>query len=110
MEKPKVSLGGRDAGHKRLPLIATGFVVMVCVAILALSGWREWMMRQAALENAEVGVANLARSLTQHADDTFELADSVIAGLVDRLEMDGTSPAAIANISGTIATRSTRER
>jgi diguanylate cyclase (GGDEF)-like protein/PAS domain S-box-containing protein len=105
LEKLKVSLGRRDAGHKRLPLIAAGFVVMVCVAILALSGWREWMMRDAALESAEVDVANLARSLTQHADDTFELADSLIGGLVDRLEMDGTSPAAIAKLQEVIDLR-----
>ena len=77
-----MSLGRRDAGQKRLPLVAAGFVVMVCVAILALSGWREWMMRDAALENAEVDVANLARS-----------------------EMDGTSPAAIAKLQEVIDLR-----
>jgi hypothetical protein len=37
------------------------------------------MLRDAALRNAEVDVANLARSLTQHAEDTFELADSLAA-------------------------------
>ena len=43
-------------------------------------------------------MANLARSLTQHAEDSFELADTVLVGLVDRLETDGTSPAAVAKI------------
>jgi diguanylate cyclase (GGDEF)-like protein/PAS domain S-box-containing protein len=105
LEKLKMSLGRRDTGLKRLPLVAAAFVVMVCVAILALSAWREWKLRDAALENAEVEVANLARALTQHAEDTFELADSLISGFVNRLEMDGSSPAAIAKLQDVIDLR-----
>jgi PAS domain-containing protein len=73
-------------------------VALTCVAILALSGWREWKSRQIDLHNAEVEMANLARSLTQHADDTFELTDTILVGLVDRLQTGGTSPAAIEKI------------
>ena len=102
MEKLKVRLGRRDGGPKRLSLIAAAFVVLVCVAILALSGWREWTFRDAALRNAEVGVANLAQSLAQHAEDTFELADTFVIGLAHRLETDGTSPAAIAKLQNVI--------
>jgi diguanylate cyclase (GGDEF)-like protein/PAS domain S-box-containing protein len=88
----------RAFGQNQLPLWAAGFVALACVAILALSGWREWSSRQIDLKNAEVDMANLARSLTQHADDTFELTDTVLVGLVDRLEIDGTGSAAIAKI------------
>jgi len=73
-------------------------VALICVAILVLSGWREWSSREAELKNAEVDVANLSESLTQHADDTFELADNVLTGLVHRLEVDGTGPEAIARL------------
>ncbi len=100
-----MSLSRRDAGLKRLPLVAAAFVVMVCVAILALGAWREWTFRGAALRNAEVNVANLARSLSQHAEDTFELADSLIGGLVNQLEMDGTDPVAIAKLQNVIDLR-----
>jgi diguanylate cyclase (GGDEF)-like protein/PAS domain S-box-containing protein len=100
-----MSLGRRESGLKRLPLIAAAFVVLVCVAILALSGWREWTFRDAALRNAEVNVGNLAQSLTQHAEDTFELADTVLIGLVNRLETDGTSPPAIARLQNDIDLR-----
>jgi diguanylate cyclase (GGDEF)-like protein/PAS domain S-box-containing protein len=105
LEKLKKGLGRRDAGLKRLPLIAAAFVVLVCVAILALSGWREWTFRDAALRNAEVGVANLAQSLAQHAEDTFELADTILIGLANRLETDGTSPPAIARLQDIIDLR-----
>jgi hypothetical protein len=87
-----------NIGETRLPLWVAGFVALTCVAILALSGWREWSSRQIDLHNAEVEMANLARSLTQHADDTFELTDTILVGLVDRLQTGGTSPAAIEKI------------
>jgi hypothetical protein len=73
-------------------------VALICVAILVLSDWREWSTREAELKNAEVDVANLSESLTQHADDTLELADNVLTGLVHRLGIDGTAPDAIARL------------
>ena len=81
---------GRDLGKTRLPIWAAGFVILTCFAILGLSGWREWETRNAELRNAEIDVANLAHSLIQHADDTFELVDTILVGLVHRLELDGT--------------------
>jgi diguanylate cyclase (GGDEF)-like protein/PAS domain S-box-containing protein len=81
-----------------LPLWAATFVALICVAIFALSGWREWSARDAELKNAEIDMANLAESLAQHADDTFELVDNVLTGVVNRLEVDGTGPDAIARL------------
>ncbi|MBR0757109.1 diguanylate cyclase [Bradyrhizobium jicamae] len=88
----------RDLGKTRLPLWAAGFVVLACAAVLAMGGWREWESRRVDLSRAEVDMANLARSLTQHADDTFDLADTILTGMVDRLETGGTEPAAIARV------------
>src|SRR5438034_10866526 len=90
--------GRRELGKTRLPVWTALFVTLSCAAILALSGWREWESRQLDLHGAEVEMANLARSLTQHADDSFELTDTILVGLVDRLETDGTSPAAVEKI------------
>jgi diguanylate cyclase (GGDEF)-like protein/PAS domain S-box-containing protein len=95
----------REIGKTRLPLWAAGFVALACVAILALSGWREWESRQVELRNAEVDMANLARSLAQHAEDTFELADTILAGMADRMEVGGTSPAAIEKIQAFLKAR-----
>src|SRR6266581_4861942 len=75
---------GRSPTH--LPIWAGAFVVLICFAILALSGWREWSTREAELRNAEVDVANLAESLTQHADDTFELIDGSGPDAIGRLQ------------------------
>ncbi|MCP3394345.1 diguanylate cyclase [Bradyrhizobium sp. CCGB12] len=100
----------RELGKTRLPLWAAGFVVLICVAILGLSAWREWEARNADLRNAEVDVANLAHSLVQHADDTFELADTILVGLVHRLEIDGTGPDTIARLQVYLPTRKSSDR
>jgi diguanylate cyclase (GGDEF)-like protein/PAS domain S-box-containing protein len=71
---------------KRLPQLAGGFVALVCVAIIALSAWSEWASREKELGESEVELGNLARSLTQHAEDTFELGQSLLTGIVVALE------------------------
>ena len=50
------------------------FVVAVCLVIVTLEAWRDWSERQDELLQAESMMTNLARSLTQHAEDTFEIA------------------------------------
>lgn len=86
------------AGWSRLPLRAAAFVVLTCATILGVSGWREWAARDAVLKGAETEMANIARSLTQHAEDSLDLLDSGIVGVVSRLEIDGTAPATVAKL------------
>jgi diguanylate cyclase (GGDEF)-like protein/PAS domain S-box-containing protein len=88
----------RDVDHAHLVTRAAAFVALVCIVILALSGWREWVSRNTELKNAEADMSNLARSLTQHADDTLEIADTILIGMVYRLENGGAEPAALARL------------
>lgn len=101
---------GRELGKTRLSLWAAGFVILTCFAILGLSAWREWETRNADLKNAEIDVANLAHSLIQHADDTFELVDTILVGLVHRLEIDGTGPDTITKLQAYLPTRKSSDR
>jgi diguanylate cyclase (GGDEF)-like protein/PAS domain S-box-containing protein len=93
-----MSSARREHAALRLPIWAAVFLSLVCLAILGLSSWREWSSRDAELKSTEIDMANLAQSLVQHADDTFELADNVITGLVHRLGIDGNGPDAIARL------------
>ena len=93
------------AGWSRLPLRAAAFVVLTCVAILGVSGWREWAARDQVLKGAETEMANVARSLTQHAEDSLDLLDSGVVGVVSRLEMDGTDPSTIAKLGNVLDAR-----
>jgi diguanylate cyclase (GGDEF)-like protein len=69
------------------------FVVVVCLVIVSLEAWRDWSERHDELLQAESMMTNLARSLTQHAEDTFEIADAVIVDLADRATSSDWSPA-----------------
>jgi diguanylate cyclase (GGDEF)-like protein/PAS domain S-box-containing protein len=69
--------------------MAAAFVALVCVTIVASSGWTEWASRGVELRSAEVELGNLAHSLTQHAEDSLDLLDASILGAVTRLESDG---------------------
>lgn len=100
----------RELGKAHLPLWAAGFVALICVTILGLSAWREWETRDAELRNAEIDVTNLAHSLIQHADDTFELADTILVGLVHRLELDGLGPDTITKLQSYLPTRKSSDR
>ncbi|TFV71184.1 diguanylate cyclase [Bradyrhizobium frederickii] len=93
-----MSLATQRTGWSYLPLRAAAFVALTCVAILGVSGWREWAAREAVLREAEAEMANVARSLTQHAEDSLDLLDSGVVGVVSRLEMDGTAPVTIAKL------------
>ncbi|AMJ62576.1 diguanylate cyclase domain-containing protein [Bosea sp. PAMC 26642] len=93
-----VRIAHRTLALPRLPFWAAVFVTLICLAILALSGWREWTSRDVDMKNAEVDMANLARSLTQHAEDTIELADATLMGLASRLETNGTDHTALARV------------
>lgn len=93
------------AGWSRLPLRAAAFVVLTCATILGVSGWREWAARDAVLKGAETEMANVARSLTQHAEDSLDLLDTGVVGVVSRLEMDGTDPATIAKLRNLMEVR-----
>jgi diguanylate cyclase (GGDEF)-like protein/PAS domain S-box-containing protein len=81
-------------------ILAAGFVLLVCAAIVGLGALREIELRDAELRSAEVETANLARSLVRHADDTFELADSALVGVVHRLETEGFAAEAVSRLQG----------
>lgn len=100
----------RELGKAHLPLWAAGFVALICVTILSLSAWREWETRNAELRSAEIDVTNLAHSLIQHADDTFELADTILVGLVHRLELDGTGSDTITKLQAYLPIRKSSDR
>jgi hypothetical protein len=101
-----MNIVSQRAGWSRLPLRAAAFVVLTCATILGVSGWREWAARDAVLKGAETEMANVARSLTQHAEDSLDLLDSGVVGVVSRLEMDGTEPATIAKLRNLLSTAS----
>src|ERR1700722_14074681 len=92
-------------GLTRLPLLAAGFIALVCAAILGISALGEWRSRATTLKNAETDVSNLGRSLTQHAEDSLELMDTGIVGGVSRRETDGTGSETLSKLRKVLVAR-----
>ena len=88
-----------------LPFRAAAFVALICGAILAMNGWREWTARAMVLKTAEVETSNLARSMLQHAEDSFDLLDASILGIALRLETQGAGPETLSNLQTSIFAR-----
>ena len=93
-----MEIATHKASLARLPFRAAAFVALVCVAILGMSAVREWSAREARLKDAEVDLGNLARSLMQHAEDSFDMLDTSILGAVSRLEVDGSGPSTVSKL------------
>lgn len=85
------------AGASTQPL-ALIFVALVVLSLIALDTWQILNSRAQALHSAQVTTSNLARSLTQHADDSFAQTDTVLSGLIERVQVDGTSAAALVRL------------
>jgi diguanylate cyclase (GGDEF)-like protein len=81
------------------------FVIIVCLTIMVLEGWRDWGEREQEFTRIKAEMTNLAKSLAQHAEDTFELADAILVDVVDRVETGGVSPDAIEKMDDFLAER-----
>jgi len=76
------------------------FVLVVCLVILGLEGWRDWHEREQEFVRIQSEMKNLAKSLSQHAEDIFNLADAILVDVVDRIETGGATPAVITAMDG----------
>ena len=85
-------------GRVSLQAGAFGFVALVCLALFAIEGLRLWDARQATFDKGAEDTTNLARAIAQHAGDSIRTIDGTLIGLVERLETDGTAPAALERV------------
>ncbi|HWZ49350.1 MAG TPA: sensor domain-containing diguanylate cyclase [Herbaspirillum sp.] len=76
-------------------MAATLFVLLVCLILAAITAWSAWDAHEVQLHELETATQNMARSLSQHADDAFKEADTALFGLSERLAIDGASPQAL---------------
>ncbi len=84
---------------------AISFVVLVCVSLVLLQSWITWRAREIQLKDTTVDAANLARAVAQHAYDTVKEADTVLVGLVERVETDSPTPPQLARLQQLLARR-----
>ncbi len=71
-------------------------MIAVCLAIIAVEGWREWGGYRAALQRTEIETRNLAGYVSQHAEDTYEIAEQAVSLVAFQLTERGLDAGSIA--------------
>ncbi|SEL61965.1 diguanylate cyclase (GGDEF) domain-containing protein [Pseudoxanthomonas sp. GM95] len=97
--------------RRLLPNMLRGFVLAVCLIFAGVEYWHGLETRAEARTQIQLDASNLARSVGQHAEDSFQLADSTLAGIVESLHDYGTGPRNLALLNAFLrqeAARSTR--
>lgn len=91
----------------KLPIVflAFFFVVLVCASLIGVQAWLTVRARTVQINESEIASANLAEAIAQHAYDTIKEADTVLVGLVERLENEGQSELELGRIHALLVHR-----
>ncbi|MBL8571719.1 MAG: diguanylate cyclase [Phreatobacter sp.] len=73
-------------------------LIVLCASIIGLGWYRETQLRDSDIRAAELEAGNLARSLIQQAEDSVELVDNALIGIVHWLENFRDRPNAIKHL------------
>jgi diguanylate cyclase (GGDEF)-like protein len=90
---------GRRWGRTSAAWVILALIAASCAALIALETTRVIGQRQQILAEATNDNANLADSLIQHAELTVRVADALMVGAVERIELDGLGPENRARLS-----------
>jgi diguanylate cyclase (GGDEF)-like protein len=83
----------RLEGKKRpITFGAVVFIALIAFVMVCLEGLSRYHTYYNELEVAQVATENIARAAAEHAEKTVELVDSILFGIVERVEGDGLAP------------------
>ena len=68
-------------------------LVLFCVLLVAAQAWSAWSARQSRLAEHAAATSNMASALAAQAESTVRIVDTVLAGVVERVEHDGMASA-----------------
>ncbi|MEH6435379.1 sensor domain-containing diguanylate cyclase [Massilia sp. DD77] len=66
-----------------------GVLVAFCMLLIGFVTWDAWHSRQQRLADTATVTANMALALATQGEGTIRVVDSVLAGVVERIEHDG---------------------
>ncbi|MCA1245958.1 sensor domain-containing diguanylate cyclase [Massilia sp. MS-15] len=73
---------------------AIWLLVLFGVLLVGAQAWSAWSARQSRLAEHAAATSNMAGALASQAESTVRIVDTVLAGVVERVEHDGMTPAA----------------
>ncbi len=80
---------------KKRPAVRYAIRVLVLFSVLLVAAqvWSAWTARQSRLTENAAATSNMANALAAQAESTVRIVDTVLAGVVERVEHDGMTPA-----------------
>jgi diguanylate cyclase (GGDEF)-like protein len=76
------------------------FALCLSAALVGIEAWQMWHVREASLRSSNIVTASLAESLSQQIESTLKTADTVVATLVQRVEVEGENPETLQRLYG----------
>lgn len=77
------------ARRRNIQVLALGILALAGLALAGAYAWSSWQMRRLQLSNADISTINLTHALADQASSAFKMVDTVLVGLVNRVEHDG---------------------
>src|ERR1700730_11195790 len=93
----------------RSPRLSWTIALALCLssALVGIEAWQMWHVREASLRSANIVTASLAESLSQQIESTLKTADTVVATLVQRVEVEGVNPETLQRLYGLMSSLAT---
>jgi diguanylate cyclase (GGDEF)-like protein len=86
-------------GERRpLKAVTIALILMACLTSVVAMAWSGLHSRALELSNASISASNTAHTLANQANSSFKMADTVLVSLVDKVEVEGWSPANMARL------------
>ena len=100
-----VSVVPARARRKSLLISIAWLIGAMCLALMALDGWRTWQGYENQLVQANEDTDNLARSLAENIESSIRAVDAVIVGTRQRLETGPLDAEQLGRVQATMATQ-----
>ena len=84
------NFAGRSARSGWLHAGVVAFVLVVCLSLVGIDGWRALQDRTRTINEDRIETSNLATSLAQHAHDVVQAADAALFAIRGRVELETT--------------------
>jgi diguanylate cyclase (GGDEF)-like protein len=62
------------------------FLALVCLSLVTIESWSSYSSRHTYLNEAKTSTVNMARALSDHAESSLDLVDTVLSGVVERVQ------------------------
>ena len=64
------------------------FMALVCLSLAVVQGWGSYLSRSTDLAEANTSTVNMARALSDHAEASIDLVDTILSDVVERVRAD----------------------